>query len=394
MKSNYSKRSGSVKASEIREMLKYTEKPEMISFAGGLPAPELFPVEEMKKVCDAVLSEQGQDAMQYSTTEGYKPLREYISKRMSRSGIIAPVEDIIITAGSQQALDLTGKVFIDEGDVVICESPTYLAAINAFNCYLPKYAEVPMDEDGMIMEELEKALKVNPGAKFIYTIPDYQNPTGRTMSIERRKRLIELANEYDMPVIEDNPYGELRFEGEMLPPVKYFDTQGRVIYLSTFSKILSPGLRIGWIYGNPEVIQKYVLFKQGTDLHTNIMAQMLAAKFTDMFDLDAHIGRIKEVYKRRRDLMYNTIKESFPEGVHVTNPSGGLFLWVELPKGLSSRDVLFRSLENNVAFVPGGSFFPNGRGENTLRMNFSNMPEERIVEGVHRLAKVLKELLG
>jgi 2-aminoadipate transaminase len=385
----FSKRSQYVRASEVRELLKFTERPEVISFAGGMPAPELFPIEEMKKVALAVLDEDGKRALQYSTTEGFIPLREEISKRMEAWSIHTPVEEIMITTGSQQGLDLSGKVFIDEGDAVICESPTYLAAINAFKSYLPRFVEVAMDEDGMIMEELEKALESTPGAKFIYTIPDFQNPTGRSMSLERRKRLVELANQYDTIIIEDNPYGELRFEGEDVPPVKYFDTEGRVVYLSTFSKILSPGLRMGWAAARPDIINKYVLFKQGADLHTSILDQMQAAKFVQMYDIEEHINKIREVYRTRRDLMAKTIREVFPDSVKVTHPKGGLFLWVELPENISARDVLVKCLDNNVAFVPGGSFFPNGGHENTFRLNFSNMPNDRIVEGIHRLAEVL-----
>jgi DNA-binding transcriptional MocR family regulator len=250
-----------------------------------------------------------------------------------------------------------------------------------------------MDEDGMIMDELEKALEENPGAKFIYTIPDFQNPTGRAMSLERRKRLVELANRFDVMILEDNPYGELRFEGEKIPTVKHFDTEERVIYLSTFSKILSPGLRIGWICANSDVIHKCVLFKQGTDLHTNVFAQMQAVKYVEMFDINKHIEKIREVYKKRKDLMARTISETFPEGIKVTNPKGGLFLWVVLPRHINARDVLKMCLEKNVAFVPGGSFFPNSDNENTFRLNFSNMPENKIVEGIHRLSEVLKDAL-
>lgn len=393
MNNKFSKRNQYIKASEIRELLKLTEKPEIISFAGGLPAPELFPVEEMKKVCDAVLLESGPKCMQYSTTEGYIPLREYIVKRMEALDIKASVEDILITSGSQQGLDLTGKVFIDEGDTIICESPTYLAAVNVFKSFNARFKEIPMDEDGMIMEELECALKENKDAKFIYTIPDYQNPTGRTMSLERRKKMVELANRYDIIIIEDNPYGELRFEGKPLPTLKSFDTEGRVVYLSTFSKILCPGFRIAWVCASEEILSKYISFKQNTDLHTSIFTQMITEKFVNMYDIDKHIEKIKKVYKTRRDLMVNTIEETFPKNTKWTNPCGGLFLWVELPKDINAREVALKSLENNVAFVPGGSFFPNGNGENTMRLNFSNMQEEKIVEGIKRLAKVLNQII-
>lgn len=391
MNNRFSKRNDYVKASQIREILKVTENPEVISFAGGLPAPELFPVEELKKVCEDVLSNNGQVALQYSTTEGYIPLREAICRRMKNLEVEASAKNVIVTTGSQQALDLCGKVFIDEGDTIICESPTYLAAINAFKAYMPRFQEVPMDDEGMIMEELEEILKDNPNAKFIYTIPDFQNPTGRTMSLRRRKKLIELANKFDIVIIEDNPYGEVRFAGEKIPPVKHFDTEGRVIYLSTFSKIFSPGLRLGWICAESGFIEKYVPFKQNIDLHTNIFSQMLAARYMEMFDIEAHIEKIKEVYRHRRELMINSIKEEFPENTKYTLPDGGLFIWVELPCNVDTSELFMKALDENVAFVPGESFFPNGNCKNAFRLNYSNMPEERIIEGIKRLGKVLKK---
>ncbi|WP_312419746.1 aminotransferase-like domain-containing protein [Anaerospora hongkongensis] len=392
MAGHFARRVEQMKASEIREILKVTERPDVISFAGGLPAPELFPVEEMKAVCTAVLSDDGRAALQYSTTEGYQPLREQITARMAEAGVAASCTDVLIVSGSQQGLDLTGKVFLDEGDIVICESPTYLAAINAFKTYSPQFVEVAMDEQGMSMSALEETLQRYPQAKLIYTIPDFQNPTGRTMSIDRRKRLVELANQYDVMVMEDNPYGELRFAGERVPPVKAFDTEGRVIYQSTFSKVLTPGIRVGWLCAAPEVLQKYVIFKQSTDLHTNTMAQRQVSKFMEMFDLKEHIEKIRKVYKTRRNLMLEAIKSEFPAGVTYTQPDGGLFLWVELPKELNARDLLIKCLEKQVAFVPGGAFFPNGGNENTLRLNFSNMSEERIVEGIARIGKLIKEI--
>jgi len=388
----FAKRNNYVEVSEIREILKVTENPEIISFAGGLPAPELFPVVELKRACEEVLSNYGEEALQYSTTEGYIPLRKIICNRMKKLGIDKQIENVIITSGSQQGLDLSGKVFIDEGDIIICESPTYLAAIKAFKTFIPNFKEVPMDEDGMIMEELEKILNSNPNAKFIYTIPDFQNPTGRTMSLERRKRLVELANKYDIAIIEDNPYGEVRFVGEKIPPVKHFDSEGRVIYLSTFSKILCPGFRIGWICAEEELIKKYIPFKQSTDLHTDIFAQMVTAKYIEMFNIDEHIEKIKETYKCRRDLMISCIKAEFPEDIKYTLPEGGLFVWVELPLKFKAKEVFNRALENNVAFVPGDSFFANKDCKNALRLNYSNMPEDKIIEGIRRLGVVLKNM--
>ncbi|MEA4960280.1 aminotransferase-like domain-containing protein [Lutispora sp.] len=392
MSIKYAKRMEYIKGSAIRELLKLTEQPEIISFAGGLPAPELFPIEEMKEVCLKVLDTDGKAALQYSTTEGYLPLRKIISERMKYSGIEIPADDILITSGSQQGLEFSGKVFLDEGDTVICESPSYLGALNAFKSYLPRFVEVEMDNEGMKMDELEKALEANPNAKFIYTIPDFQNPSGITMSFERRKRLVELSVKYNVPIVEDNPYGDLRFEGERIPAVKHFDTAGMVIYLGTFSKTFSPGLRVGWVAASPEIVRKYVLVKQGADLQCNSMAQRETAAFVQMFDIDKHINKIIEVYGRRRTLMIETMEKEFPRNVKFTYPNGGLFTWVELPEGVDAAEVLKKALEEKVAFVPGGSFYPNGGNENHFRLNYSCMPEDKIVEGITRLGKVLKTL--
>jgi len=394
MEYKFAKRIGNLKASEIREILKVTERPEVISFAGGLPAPELFPVEEIIKVNRIVLEEQGTKALQYSTTEGYALLREWIADRMnSRLGTKFQSENILITHGSQQALDLSGKVFLNEGDIVLCESPTYLAAISAFRAYECEFIEVPTDDDGMILEELERILERTKKVKIIYVIPEFQNPTGKTWSFERRKLLVNIAMKHKVMVIEDNPYGELRYEGENLPSIKSFDQIGCVLCLGTFSKIFCPGYRIGWIAGDIRVIEKYVLVKQGTDLQCNTIAQMEISKYLELYDIDEHINKIREVYRRRRDLTVKTMEDEFPKRVSFTRPQGGLFAWVELPTNVNARDVLKKSLEKNVAFVPGGSFFPNGGNENTFRINFSNMPEERIVEGLKCLAGVLREFV-
>nr|WP_244985965.1 PLP-dependent aminotransferase family protein [Anaerosalibacter bizertensis] len=382
-----------IKASEIRELLKLTQKPEIISFAGGLPAPELFPVEELEKVSSKVLEEQGTTALQYGPTEGYEPLRVEITKRMEKVGVECKPEDILVTSGSQQGLDFSGKIFLNPGDIVLCESPSYLGAINAFKAYEPEFIGVPTDENGMIMEELEDILKNNDRVRFIYVIPDFQNPSGRTWSIERRKRLIELANEYNVAIIEDNPYGELRFEGEYYPAIKHYDTEGRVIFLGTFSKIFCPGLRLGWVCAEEEVLNKFVLAKQGSDLQSSTISQMQVAKFLEEYDIEAHIENLKKVYKKRRDLMINTMKEEFPEEIKFTNPEGGLFTWVVLPEYMNARDLAVKAIEKNVAFVPGGSFFPNGGNENTLRLNYSSMDDEKIVIGIKRLAEAIKSMM-
>jgi len=390
----YAKRMSYLKASEIREILKVTERPEVISFAGGLPAPELFPVDEIKEVNRVVLEESGYKALQYTTTEGYAPLRTWIADRMNtRLGTSFDLDNILITHGSQQALDLSGKVFLDEGDIVLCESPTYLAAISAFRAYGCDFIEVPTDLNGMIIDELEKLLQNTKNVKLIYVIPEFQNPTGRTWNYERRKQLAELAIKHGVIIIEDNPYGELRFEGEPLPSVKSFDSEGYVLCTGSFSKIFCPGYRIGWIAGDKDIIRKYVLVKQGTDLQCNTIAQMEIAKYLELYDIDKHISKIIETYRSRRNLAVKTMEKTFPKGITFTRPQGGLFSWVELPANINARDVLVKSLERNVAFVPGGSFFPNGGKENTFRINFSNMPENRIVKGLERLAEVLCEFV-
>ncbi|WFD10270.1 PLP-dependent aminotransferase family protein [Tepidibacter hydrothermalis] len=390
----FADRMDNLKASEIRELLKLTEKPEIISFAGGLPAPELFPVEEMKNVAVKVLEEGGQQALQYAATEGFGPLREVIANRMNtKFNTKVSADEILITSGSQQGLDFSGKIFLNEDDVVLCESPSYLGALNAFKSYGPKFIEVPTDENGMIMEELEKILETTENVKMMYVIPDFQNPTGRTWPLERRKKFMEIVNKFEIPVLEDNPYGELRFEGDILPSLKSMDEKGLIIFLGSFSKIFCPGFRIGWVCAEHEILEKYIMIKQSSDLQTSTIGQREVAKFMELYDLDAHVEKIKDVYRVRRDLMLNTMKAEFPEGLKYTYPEGGLFTWVELPQGIDAKDVMAKCLENNVAFVPGGSFFPNGGKDNTFRLNYSNMTDERIVDGIKRLAKALKEFM-
>jgi len=385
----FARRMDYLKASEIREVLKLAERSDIISFAGGLPAPELFPIEELAKVSQIVLKESGRQALQYGPTDGFEPLREKIAKRMNVFGFKTAAENILITNGSQQGLDFSARVFLNEGDIVICESPSYLGAINAFKACMPEFVEVSTDSEGMVMEDLEEVLKTRTNVKMIYVIPDFQNPSGRTWSIRRRKRLIELANEYDLPVIEDNPYGELRFEGQIPPSLKAFDTEGRVIFLGTFSKTFSPGMRIGWVIADTTILQKYNCIKQGSDLQTSTIAQREMDKFLEMYDLDTHIEKIKEVYRNRRDVMIEAIKEHFPGNISYTYPEGGLFTWVVLPEHINTREVMIKALENKVAFVPGGSFFPNGGNENTFRLNYSNMPENKIKDGIAILGRVL-----
>ena len=394
MEYNYAERMSLLKASEIRELLKMAERPDIISFAGGLPAPELFPIREIVAVSRRVLEESGQSALQYSATEGYAPLRKWIADRLNRTRCTHfEADNILITHGSQQALDLSGKVFLDEGDTVLCECPTYLAAISAFKAYGCNFGEVPTDDAGMIPEALEDMIQKTARVKLIYMISDFQNPTGCSWSLERRKRLAEIAKKYEIVVLEDNPYGELRFEGEFLPSVKAFDTAGAVFCLGTFSKIFCPGYRIGWIAGEKQAIAKYVTVKQGTDLQCNTIAQMEIAKYMELYDIDAHIEKIRAVYKRRRDVMLEAMTAYFPKEISFTRPQGGLFAWVELPKEINARALLEAALEKKVAFVPGGSFYPNTPRENTFRINYSSMSEARIVEGIKILGDVIKTFM-
>lgn len=391
----FAERINNIKTSEIRDILKLTQKPEMISFAGGLPAPELFPIEEIKEIAVKVLNEDGRQALQYDATEGYGLLRKQIAERMNnvfKTAITS--DDVLVTSGSQQGLDFSGKLFLDPGDYVLCESPTYLGAINAFNSYSPRYIEVPTDENGMIMDELKKILATTEKIKLIYVNPDYQNPTGRTWSLERRKEFMNLITKYEIPVVEDNPYGELNFSEEIKPSLKSLDEKGLVIFLGTFSKIFCPGFRIGWVVADNPILAKYILIKQGADLHTSSISQREIARYIEIYDLDAHIEKIKKVYKQRRNLIIKTMEQEFPRQVNFSYPQGGLFTWVELPTEVDAKQVLIKSLAENVAFVPGGSFYPNGGKENFFRLNYSNMSETKIVTGIKRLGKVLKEFIN
>jgi 2-aminoadipate transaminase len=391
----FARRMEGLKASDVREILKITQSGEVISFAGGLPAPELFPVQDLGEATRRVLEEQGQKALQYSTTEGYLPLREMLAQRMNtRCGIRATADEVLITTGSQQSLDLTGKLLLDEGDTVLCESPTYVGAISALNVFSPRWVEIPTDDEGMDVDALQRRLENCDRIKLIYVVPNFQNPTGITWSLERRRRFAEVVMRHSVAVVEDNPYGELRFEGIPLPPIKSFDTKGQVVYLGTFSKILSPGMRIGWLTAAKPLYEKYVILKQGGDLHTSTLSQMQVAAYLESFDMDQHLARLRAVYRERRDAMIRALEKEMPKCVGFSRPAGGLFLWVELPAHLDARELLRRSLELRVAFVPGGSFFPKGNKENTLRLSYSNMPVARIEEGIHRLAQATKEMLS
>lgn len=387
----YAKRMEQLTNSDIGDLLKLIARPDIISFAGGLPAAELFPVDQLRQACDAVMKEMGKVACQYSSTEGFPALREKIAERMkAKNNIETDADHILVTSGSQQGLDFSARIFLNPGDVVLLESPSYLGAVNAFKACEPRFIEVPTDDDGMITEELEKILATTENVKMIYVIPDFQNPTGKTWSLERRHKFMDIINRYEIPVIEDNPYGELRFEGTNMPSLKSLDTKDLVVFLGTCSKILAPGLRIGWICASKENLVKYNFIKQGADLQSSTIDQLIADRFLDMYDLDEHVEKIKDVYRKRRDVMLKTMEETFPKEVKFTHPEGGLFTWCVLPEYMDAKVLAKQCLEKKVAYVPGGSFFPNGGKENHFRLNYSCMPEDKIKEGITRIAEVLK----
>ncbi|HYL13332.1 MAG TPA: PLP-dependent aminotransferase family protein [Terriglobales bacterium] len=399
--SRYALRTKGIKSSAIRELLKITQRPEVISFAGGLPAPEVFPLQRFEEACHRVLEKNGPAALQYGQTEGYEPLRQMLAHNMARYGIRAKVENVLITSGSQQALDLIGKLLINSGDRVLVEAPTYLGALQAFNVYGAEYVSVPIDNNGLRTDLLEKSLRSGP--KFMYILPNFQNPGGTTLSEDRRHEVVFLADKYGIPIIEDDPYGQLRYEGEHLHPLVVLDREnlrrdggysiGNVIYLSTFSKTLAPGLRLGWIVAPPEVITKLVQLKQGADLHTSTFNQIVAYEVARDGFLDEHVKLIRQIYRERRDVMLAALKEFFPPEVTWTHPQGGLFLWVTLPEGMDCPKLFEAALEENVAFVPGDSFYPRNGNEASphMRLNFSNATPEQIREGIRRLSVAVKK---
>ena len=401
--SRYAQRTKAVKSSAIRELLKFTQRPEVISFAGGLPAAEVFPTQRFREACAKVLETQPEQALQYGATEGYEPLREMIARHIARYGINAKTENVLITSGSQQALDLIGKLFINPGDRVLVEAPTYLGALQAFNVYGADYVSVPSDDDGLCTDLLETSLRSGP--KFMYVLPNFQNPGGTTLSEGRRHQLVLLADRYGIPIVEDDPYGQLRYEGEHLTPLVVLDREnlrrdngysiGNVLYLSTFSKTLAPGLRLGWIVAPPEVISKLVQLKQGADLHSSTFGQMVAYEVARDNFLDEHVKLIRRVYRQRRDVMLEALADFFPAEVTWTKPAGGLFLWVTLPPGMDTDQLFKTAVEQNVAFVPGDCFYaPNGHQDEAkrhMRLNFSSASPDQIREGIQRLSIAVKQ---
>ena len=405
-KNQQAERSQQMGSNAIREILKITQRSDVISFAGGLPAPELFPVEKIKNATIRLMdSPQAQIALQYHVSEGYLPLRELFVDLMQKQGLTCNVDNILITSGSQQGLDLIGKVLIENDDIILVENPTYLGMLHAWKAYQPNFIAVDTDVYGMIPEALEATLKTHK-PKLIYLVPNFQNPTGVTTTAERRAEIVRLARHYSVPLVEDDPYGALRYEGEHIAPVIAYDSQfveddsttgidsGQVIYLGTFSKMLCPGFRIGFMVAPTYVTRLFTQAKQGSDLHTNTFGQMVAYEVAKDGYLQQHIDTLIDIYRNRRDLMLQLVEELFPEGVQWNHPEGGLFLWGEFPEGVDSTELLSKAVEDeNVAFVPGQPFFADGHGANTFRLNFSNARPEQIEEGMLRLARILKATL-
>ncbi len=375
-----------IQASTIRELLKLTQRPGVLSFAGGLPAPELFP-EAAEKAAE-ILGKTAERALQYGPTEGYFPLRAWVAERL---GVEA--EEVLITTGSQQGLDLLGKVFLDEGSPVLVEAPSYMGALQAFRAYGPRFITVRADEEGMDLEALEEVLK-RERPRFIYALPTFQNPSSALMPLERRERLVELARAHGIPLVEDDAYAELYFDGQKLPTLFQLDRArgyGNVVYLGSFSKVLAPGLRVAYAVGPRPVIAKLVQAKQGVDLHTPVFNQMLVHALVQE-GFEARIGRIREVYKAKASAMVRALEAQMPPGVRFTRPKGGMFVWVTLP-GIDAEALLKEALKQNVAFVPGPPFFANGGGENTLRLSYATMSEEEIWEGMRRLGEAVRSMM-
>ncbi|MGB1249690.1 MAG: PLP-dependent aminotransferase family protein [Candidatus Promineifilaceae bacterium] len=390
----YAQRAQNSSRSAIREILKVTQQPDVISFAGGLPAAELFPIERIKQATDVILSEQGARALQYSVSEGLPELRDWVANRYSTPAMRVRPENVLITSGSQQALDMLGKLFLDEGDCIAVENPTYLGALQAWGRFGLRHCCISADHNGMIVDELaEKVQTERP--KLLYIPPNFQNPSGTTLSLPRRQQLIALARQHRFPIIEDDAYGELRYSGEALPSLMAVDAtdqgeiDGHVIHVGTVSKILTPGLRVGWVIAPESVIEKLVEFKQSADLHTNTLAQLIAVHLLTDGQLEPHIETLRRVYRERRDKMLAALKAYFPASCRWTTPDGGMFLMVTLPETVDSLDLLQRALEHNVAFVPGSAFYLNGEGRNTLRLNFSNARPDQIEKGIRRLGALL-----
>lgn len=394
MEFNFASRMSGVKGSAIREMFKLMAQPDIISFAGGNPSPETFPAKELEEISKRVLSENPVKCLQYGVTEGYAPLIAKVSERLKKQNTLKDTDSVIITTGGQQAIDLGAKAILDAGDGVACETPSFIGALNCFRTYEAKLYGISLEDDGINTDELEKTLKENKNIKILYVIPTFQNPSGITMSLEKRKKVLEICKAHNVVIIEDNPYGELRFEGEDVPTIKALDEDGdTVLYCGSFSKVLSPGLRIGFAVANKKLIEKMVILKQVNDVHTNIFTQVVADEWLSTCDFEAHLDLCREVYKKKCNLMLKTMDETFPDFVTYTRPQGGLFILATIHKDVDLNELFKKSIEKKVAFVMGNSFMTDIDAKtNCFRLNYSTMDDESIVKGIKILAEVLKNI--
>ncbi len=394
MQYTFSDRVQSLKPSAIREIFKYAADPTVVSLSAGNPAPEAFPAREIAEISAEIFNTDPISALQYSVTEGYAPLREFLTDYMKRThGVGADFDDILITSGAQQIMDLASKALLNEGDVVICENPSFIGSLNTFRSYNARLVGVPIESDGMNIEALESALKNEPNAKFIYTIPNFQNPSGVTMSEEKRHAVYDLAVKYGVLIIEDNPYGDLRFSGEFLPCIKSFDTDGAVIYAGSFSKVISPGMRVGYTIAPKEIIQKMVVCKQGQDVHTNIWSQLVCYEFLTKYDFDAHLARLRSIYKEKAAYTMSLMDENLLPNITYQKIDGGLFLWCNLPERTDMQKFCMDAVKNKVCVVPGSAFMANPEDRtNSFRINYSTPTNEQLKKGLEILGKMAKEL--
>ncbi len=390
----FSDRIKGLQPSAIREILKFTADPTVISFAAGNPAPEAFPTEIIAKISADIFKEEPINALQYSISEGYTPLRGWLKTDLGTKGVFNKNDDeLIITAGAQQVMELTTKVLCNEGEVIICEEPTFIGSLNSFRSYNAKLVGVPMDSEGMRLDRLEDALKKHQRTAFIYVIPNFQNPTGNTTSLERRKAILELAYKYNVLILEDNPYGDIRFAGKDIPTIKSLDTKGHVIYAGTFSKTLAPGLRVGYMCGPQSIVQKAIAALQVSTVHTNIWAQILTFRFVNEVNFEEHLNMLRDIYKKKCALMLNSLRFNMPLSINFTEPEGGLFIWGTLPEGSDMQYFCKKAVENKVAVVPGNAFLVDeGAFSNSFRLNFSTPSDEQIENGVEILSKVAKTM--
>ncbi len=385
----FSDRITGIKASEIREIFKLLGQKDIISLAGGNPAPESFPADALAEIAHDIIKNNSAVSLQYNATEGYAPLRSVLSERMKKIDSLKEFDDVIVTTGAQQAIDLTARILINEGDGVVAELPSFVGSLNSIRGFGGKLFGVPVLNDGMDLCALENILKTE-NIKLIYTIPTFQNPTGVTMTLEKRKKLLELAGKYNAFILEDNPYGELRFSGEYVPTIKSLDTEGRVIYSGSFSKILSSGLRVGWLCGHRDILAKATVAKQSADVHTSTLTQMMAAEYLTRFDIDEHINKICELYGRKCKKMLDAMDKYFPAHCTYTRPEGGIFLFCTMPNGTDSKELLKKALEKKVAFVPGHTFMIDmSKPTNTFRLNYSLIPEDKIEFAIKSLSEIL-----